>query len=375
MSSVIARTRSLLRALRRGDALNDDMEAEFRLHMDLRAEELVRAGLTPAEAARQARLEFGSAASFRDRGREARGLRAFDSLRFSMLDLRLGGRMPIKHPALTAIATIAVAFAIAVGTVGFEIARQALWPTIPLAEGNAIVALRNWNVADNESVPASRRDYALWRNGLSTITDLSAVEVEERSVAVGAGAGQPETVANVTASTFALTRVPALMGRTLSDADGRADAQDVVVVGYDFWKNKLDGARDAVGRAIRISGTPVTIVGVMPPGYGFPKRNGVWRPLHLERIPAASPSLRYVFGRLAPGHVRKEATAQVAAIGARAATMFPETHKNVRPQVLSLPDAVSDLPEMAAMVLASINVFLVLVTALLCGNVAMLLFA
>ena len=59
--SLLARIRSLLRGIRRGDALNDDMEAEFRLHMDLRAEELVRAGATPAEAARRARLEFGSA--------------------------------------------------------------------------------------------------------------------------------------------------------------------------------------------------------------------------------------------------------------------------------------------------------------------------
>src|SRR5215208_1784039 len=198
MLSLLARIRSLLRGIRRGDALNDDMEAEFRLHMELRAEDLVRAGLTPAEAARQARLDFGSALSFRDRGREARGLRAFDSLRFSMLDLKLGGRMLAKHPALTVIATIAVAYAIAVGTVGFEIARQALWPTIPLPDGNAIVALRNWNVADNESVPAARRDYDLWRGGLSTITGLSAVEIEERSVSVGTGPGQPETVANVT---------------------------------------------------------------------------------------------------------------------------------------------------------------------------------
>src|SRR5688572_23263092 len=375
MLSLLARSRSLFRALRRGEALNADMEAEFRLHMDLRAEELVRAGLTPAEAARQARLEFGSAPSFTDRGRDARGLRAFDSLRFSVLDLKLGGRMLVKHPALTAIATIAVAFAIAVGTVGFEVARQALWPTIPLPDGNAIVALRNWNVADNASVPASRRDYELWRDGLSAITDLSAVEVEERSIAVGAGPGQPETVANVTASTFALTRVPALMGRTLLEADERSGADEVVVVGYDFWKNQLAGAPDAVGRVIRISGTPVTIVGVMPRGYGFPQRNGLWRPLHLERIPEASPSLQYVFGRLAPGRPREEAIAQVAALGARAVTLFPETHRNVRLQVLSLPDAVSDLPDEAALLLASANVFLVLLAALLCGNVAMLLFA
>src|SRR5687768_17303855 len=183
MLSLLARSRALVRAIRRGDALND-------------------------------------------------------SLRFSVLDLRLGGRMLVKHPALTAIATIAVAFAIAVGTVGFEVARQALWPTIPLPGGDAIVALRNWDVADNAAVRASRRDYELWRDGLGTITDLAAVEVEERSVAVGAGPGQPATVANVTASTFALTRVPALMGRTLLDADERGGADEVVVVGHDFWKNE-----------------------------------------------------------------------------------------------------------------------------------------
>jgi hypothetical protein len=117
---------------------------------------------------------------------------------------------------------------------------------------------RGLHVAENAAVRASRRDHDLWRDGLGTITDLSAVEVDERSIAVGAGAGQPETVANVTASTFALTRVPALMGRTLSDADG------------------LDGAADAVGRVIRIGGTPVTIVGVMPRGYGFPQQSDVW---------------------------------------------------------------------------------------------------
>ena len=305
---------------------------------------------------------------------DVNGRRAFGRLRFSTLDLRLGGRMLVKYPTLTVIATIAVAFAIAVGSVGFEIARQALWPTIPLPDGNAIVALRNWNVADNASVPASRRDYELWRSGLGTLTDLSAVEVEERSIAVGAGPGQPETVASVTPSTFALTRVPALMGRTLLDADSRGDA-DVVVVGHDFWKTRLDGAADVVGRVIRISGTPVTIVGVMPRGYGFPQRNEIWRPLHLERMPEASPSLRYVLGRLAPGVSREEATVQAGAIGARAATMFPETRTNVRLQVLSLSDAVSDLPEAAALALASINAFLVLLAALLCGNVAMLLFA
>lgn len=371
MFRVLKRWQKRMRALVHTAAVDQELNEEMAYHLELETKKNIALGMTPHEAERQARIAFGAVEHHRIETREARWWSWFPDL---SLDFKLGGRMMLKHPALTVIGTIAVAYAIAVGTVGFEIARQALWPSIPLAEGNAIVALRAWNVADNESVAASRRDYELWRDGLSTITDFSAVDVEERSIAVGASVG-PEIVANVTASMFALTRVSALMGRTLQAADERGDAAEVVVVGYDFWKNKLDGAADAVGRVIRISGTPVTIVGVMPQGFGFPQRNNLWRPLHLERIPAASPSLPYVFGRLMPDHSRKEATAQAAVISAREATTFPETHKNVRLQVLSVPDVVSDVPADVELMLGSLNVFLVLLAALLCGNVAMLLFA
>lgn len=368
---VLKRWQKRLRALVRTEAVDQELNEEMAYHLELETQKNISLGMNPNEAKRQARKTFGAVEQHRIETREARWWSWFPDL---SLDFKLGGRMLVKHPALTIIATIAVAYAIAVGTVGFEIARQALWPSIPLAEGDAIVALRNWNVVDNESVFASRRDYELWRDGLNTITDFSAVDVEERSVAVGAGTG-PEIVANVTASMFALTRVPPLMGRILQKSDERGDAADVVVIGYDFWKNRLDGATDAVGRVIRISGTPVTIVGVMPQGYGFPQRNNIWRPLHLERIPAASPSLSYVFGRLATGHSRAEANAQSAVLSARAATMFPETHKNVRLQALAVPEVVSDVPSDVELALGSLNVFLVLLAALLCGNVAMLLFA
>jgi hypothetical protein len=250
--------------------------------------------------------KFGAAVSFAERGRKARGLRAFDSLCFSMLDPRLGGRMLVKHPAHAVMATITVAI-----RDRRRRCRVRDRATSDLARDSASGWQRDRCIAELECrrqcvVPESRRDYELWRDGLRTITDLSTIEVEERSIAVGAGTGQPETIASVTASIFALTCVPALVGPTLLQADQRGDAEEVVVAGYDFWKNKLDGAADGVGRVTCISGTPIMIVGVMPRGYGCPQRNGVSRPLHLERISEASPSLSYIFGRLAPGHPRDE---------------------------------------------------------------------
>jgi hypothetical protein len=231
---VFARLRSLIQGIRQREALHADMDAEFRHHMELRAADLVRGGLTPTEAARRARLEFGSTESFKDRGREARGLRAFDSLRFSMLDLKLGARMLVKHPGLTVIGTLAVAFAIAVGTAAFEGIKQTLFPKIPLPEGAEIVALRNWNVRYSAPTDgASRRDYAIWTSGLTAVTDFAAVDVRDRSVvlaATGGSGGESITVADVTASMFTLTRVPVLMGRTLVAGDERPDAPDVAVI-------------------------------------------------------------------------------------------------------------------------------------------------
>jgi CheY-like chemotaxis protein len=180
----------------------------------------------------------------------------------------------------------------------------------------------------------------------------------------------------VSGNYFDVLGVKPVLGRGfLPEEDQTPGSHPVAVLSYGSWERRFGSDPAIVGKTTHFNGKPYTIVGVMPRGYGFPQRNGAWRPLHLERIPEASPSLSYVVGRLAPGHSREEATAQAAAIGARAATMFPETRKNVRLQVLSLPDAVSDLPAAAALVLASINVFLVLLAALLCGNVAMLLFA
>ncbi|HEV8215170.1 MAG TPA: ABC transporter permease, partial [Gemmatimonadaceae bacterium] len=375
MWSIAARLRSLFHGVRRSDRLNDDMEAEFRLHMELRAADLVRGGLTPAEAARRARLEFGSAESLKDRGREARGLRWFDSLRFSLLDVKLAGRMLVKHPGLTVIGTFAVAFAIAIGTAAFEIGTQVLFPTIPLPDGDAIVVLRNWNTQENGPAAASPRDLARWKADITTITDLGAITVHDRNVAWDGHAAEGVIVADVSASMFATTRVPALKGRTLLPSDERADAEPVIVVGYDFWQNKLGGVADVVGRVIRVSGTPTKIVGVMPRGYAFPRRHGLWRPLHLERFPEAMPVLWFAVGHLAPGRTLDEARAEAAAIGGGMASMFPETHKYLRAQVASLRQAVWPIPAETSIVLGSVNLSLVILIALVCGNVALLLFA
>ena len=103
IGGIIARIRSLWTAARRGASIDDDMRAEFEHHMDLRAADLVRTGVTPDEAVRRARAEFGGTYNYKEAGREARGLRWFDALRISWLDVKLGARMIRRYPGLTLV--------------------------------------------------------------------------------------------------------------------------------------------------------------------------------------------------------------------------------------------------------------------------------
>jgi hypothetical protein len=113
LSGFIARVRALVDGI-----TNDpdaDMQAEFAHHMELRARDLVRSGLSPEEARRQARLEFGGTYNYQEAGREARGLRWLDAMRISWLDIKLGARMVYRYPGLTLVAGVAMGVAIALG--------------------------------------------------------------------------------------------------------------------------------------------------------------------------------------------------------------------------------------------------------------------
>ena len=67
------------------------------------------------------------------------------------LDLKPGGRMLVKHPGLTIVGGLAMAFAICVGTAIFQVLALFVSPTLPLPAGDRIVHIRNWDVAANDT--------------------------------------------------------------------------------------------------------------------------------------------------------------------------------------------------------------------------------
>lgn len=374
---LIARGRSLWRGVRRRADVEAEMAEEFRLHLELRAADLERAGLSPAEARRQARLEFGCAELHKDAAREARGLGPIDGLRVSWLDFKLGARMLVKYPGLTLTGGLAFAFAIWVAASAFEFVGQVLFPQLPLPDGDRVVALESWDAAAGRVEPRVLHDFAAWRTELRSVEELGAYRLAPRNLVASDGESRPVEVAEISASAFRVARAHPLLGRTLGDADERPDAPAVAVIGHDLWQARFGGDSSVVGRVVQLGRTPTTIVGVMPDGFGFPVAQSLWVPLRLSPLDyprGDGPALR-LFGRLAPGATLADAQAELTAWGRRAAAEFPATHQHLRPRVIPYAQSVALVEGSELMATRASYGFFVLLVVLICGNVALLLFA
>ncbi|HEX5870197.1 MAG TPA: ABC transporter permease, partial [Longimicrobium sp.] len=364
--------RARLRLLFRG-AAEQRMEEELAFHLEMETEKNLRAGMSPAEARRRALVAFGGVEGHKEAMRDGWTL---DWARGMSLDLKLGFRMLRKYPGLTLVGGLAMAFAICVGAGTFEFLSQVAHPSLPLPRGERVVGMRQWDAEANEGRLPALRDVAAWREALTTVEDVGAYRTASRNLIAPGAPILPVAVAEMSASGFRVARIPPLLGRTLVDEDERPGAPGVVVLGYGLWRERFGGDPAVVGRQLRLGSRVHTVVGVMPEAFAFPIAHEIWTPLPRAGIDGdAGEGSVGAFGRLAPGASMREAETELATFGRRAAADSPDTHGRLRPEVMPYARSIMDLSGAESAGLMSMNVFLVMLLVLVCGNVALLMFA
>lgn len=377
ISGIIARMRSLWRGARRRSDVESEMNEEFRLHVEMRAQDLVRSGLSPADAVRQARREFGSPERYKGEARASRGLHYFDGLRFSWLDFKLGFRMLARYPGLTLVGGLAMAFAVWIGAGTFELIGQWLYPRVPLPEADRIVGIELRHTASREEESRVLRDFVTWREALESVEDLGAFHTVERNLFVNEGQAEPIEVVEISASAFRVARVTAQLGRVLIESDELEASPPVIVIGHELWQTRFDADPGVIGRTVRLGNVQSTVVGVMPESFAFPVSHEVWAPLRVNALDYAyleGPELR-VLGRLALGATLDDAQAELDYMGLRAAADFPDTHEHLRPRVMPYAQSLGILTEGELAALPWINLLVVMLVILVCGNVGLLMLA
>jgi predicted permease len=274
---------------------------------------------------------------------------------------------------------VAIAVAIALGSLYFEAVNKWQNPTLPIRNADRAVTIRNWDAEEVGVEPRSLSDFSVWRDQAKTLEHVGAAIVFVRNLQTEDQRIESVIGAEVSASAFAIIGMPPLLGRTLTAQDEQPAEPPVVVISHAVWNARFASDPQVVGKTVKLGTVNATIVGVMPEGFAFPSNERIWLPLRVDGsvlAPRTGPGVQ-VFGRLAPGASMKEAQAELDVIGARLAATYPETHQHLRPRVTSFakPLTVGGDAMLIRNVLYIVNGIFLALLAVMCTNVATLVFA
>ena len=110
---------------------------------------------------------------------------------FSWPDIKLGLRLLLKNPGLTVVSSVGIAVGIAITTGMFGFIRATFAPTLPLDEGDRIVALENWDTAKNNENRQSLHDFVTWRDQMTSVVEISAFRTIAATMQTGDACPKP----------------------------------------------------------------------------------------------------------------------------------------------------------------------------------------
>ncbi|HKI01875.1 MAG TPA: ABC transporter permease [Thermoanaerobaculia bacterium] len=306
-------------------------------------------------------------------------------------DLRFAGRTLLKRPAFTLIAVLTLALGIGANTAIFSVVDSVLLAPLPFRETDRLMVIWESNpelaakVGFPDKLPVSPATFFDWKTA-KAFEKMAMAGAERLSLT---GEGEPELLGAVRVSGefFQVLGTPPLLGRTLlPEDDDDKGKPTTVVLSHALWQRRFGGDRQVVGKTVRLDGNPLTVVGVMPApftfprgaevprGYGFAAQPDVWVPMALppERRQNRGNRGQLAIGLLAPGVTRAVAQAEMSTIGDRVEKEFPDSDKGWRPRVDPLPEQlVGDVRPALLILLAAVG----LVLLIACVNVANLLLA
>jgi putative ABC transport system permease protein len=344
---------------------NDErLREEIEEHLALQTADNIRAGLSAAEARRQAIWKFGAVEAIKEDYRAQRGMLFLETL---ARDLAYAFRMLRKNPGFTTVAVLTLALGIGANAGVFSVVNTLLLRSLPFRDPDRLMLLQNF-VPPHDTAS----QFHDWRRQRRYFADAAAFEDIDANLRSGRGVIRAH-IAQTSSNFFSVLGTQPTLGHGFAPADdvdasglGLPGRNAVAVIGYGLWQELFGGDPKALGATIQVDGNLLTVIGVAPPGFDYPNKTVVWKP------GAFNPGNDgwVVIGRLRSGISLQEARA------AFAVDTSPErgdgNNLNQRPKMISLRDALLGPVKDASLLLMGAVVLVLLIA---CTNLAGLLMA
>ena len=353
--------------------LYGDLSEEIREHLEERAEELARDGMSRKAAEAAARREFGNVTRIEEYGRD---VWRWPSIENFVIDVRYGLRMLRSNPAFSIVAILTLALGIGANTAIFSVVYAALIRPLPYSQPNRLITLSEVRPQEGQPSGLEKRiwdtaypDYVDWTRQSKSFQALAGFNGDGFMFY---GGGEPEGVLGVqtTVNFFSTLGVKPFLGRDFAVGEDIAAGPKVAILSYGSWIRRFGGDPNVLGRTIRLDDKSVSIIGVLPREFEFaPGGNAeIWVPLHIEKDLATRRSLRWmpVIGRLAPGITQQQAQADMDSITASLAAAYPQENGAIRVVMVPLRERIVGQVQPLLLILFGAVGFVLLIA---CANV------
>lgn len=233
-------------------------------------EENIQRGLTPLEARRQALIRFGAVDTAKFKQREARGLMKLDIL---LQDLKYTFRTLSRDRGFTLVAVLILALGIGANIAVFSVVNTLLLRPLPFPDSQQLVRIHQKDPKGGESSMTYSSDamqaFQQRTSTLQQITGYFAFSGPGTVRLMGNGQPQPITGLLVAGNFFPTLGVQPFLGRNFTPEECVSNSRSVALLSYAFWKRQFNADPSIVGRAINLSGTQTTVIGVLPDTFDF----------------------------------------------------------------------------------------------------------
>ncbi len=239
-----------------------------------------------------------------------------------LYDLRFALRQLRNTLGIAVLAVLTLALGVGANTAIFTVIDGVLLQPLPYANSDRLIFIAP--KSDKPSFGANswldysdiRAQSTLLQNVAGYSEDISVLEDRDSSISLLAP--------RVTPSLFTMLGGRALLGRTFTEAEGAAGGPSVVLLSEGLWRENFHADRGILGRAVKLSGKPYSVVGVMPASFRFPEQFGpgldkaVWLPLQptAEMLKDRGYHFFQLVGVLRPGVTIGQAQKEIDAIAA-----------------------------------------------------------
>jgi len=346
-----------------------EFSSELESHLQLHIDDNLRAGMTPADARRSAIIKLGGIEHTKQAHRETR---TFPLIETTFQDIRYALRQLRRSPGFTATAILMLALGIGASIAIFAFVDAALIKPLPYADPTRLADVAEHGVAFPRS-NISYLDFRDWQRLNKVFSSMEAYTGGGFLFKTSTGV-EPVPAARVSDGFFRTLGIRPMLGRDFYSGEDQPNAPPTTILAYGTWQRRFGGRKDVIGQTISLSGTPTTIIGVLPQDFLFPPRGGAefWTTVHQLSSCEKRRSCHNLFaiGRLKDGVSFETAQTEMAAIAKQLEIQYPGSNRDQGAHIGPLPELIVGQIRPILLVLLA-GAFLLLVIA--CVNVASLL--